>query len=94
MYLNESVSLKEIIHAYAAGLFDGEGCINVSSSGLLNVEIQMTSKDVLDACKKFFGGNICESSLTDYEKDRGHKNRWIWYTNSDEALVFLKLIQQ
>ena len=51
----------ETIHAYFAGFFDGEGCvnfINVGRAATPQVNIGNTVREPLDMAKELFGGNI------------------------------------
>ena len=58
-------------HAWAAGLFEGEGCITTSSNGTYpSLQLEMTDKDIVDRFASIMGvGNV-------RYKDRKDKPSW------------------
>lgn len=85
------MGLNELDAAYAAGLFDGEGCIlisrNPSGSYWLQVRVTNTNRDVLEWFKARFGGCIGVQGAA-----RGHKRArpcWYWSQYSNGAAAFL-----
>ena len=78
--------------SYAAGYFDGEGCIWVYQIGplkvfQLRVSIVSGDKDTIDLFSEIFGGNVnpvkCKSSKI---------NLYRWYRNGAHAHLFLSLV--
>lgn len=71
--------------AWAAGLFEGEGCIHNRASHSIAVSINMTDKDVLEKLSGIYGGKI-----TDLKVRQEHwKPSWIWYLYGANAKDFL-----
>lgn len=74
---------KELINAYTAGFFDGEGCIgtdennrNIPPSIHLNIKISLTDLPTLTKLKQEFGGEI---HIRKKPKGKEHwKQAWNW----------------
>lgn len=91
--------MKDLELAYLAGLFDGEGCIQIShnkpQSGkrteqhTLNCRVAMTNKEAVERFL-ILGGNvhIKKASL----QNPKWKDQWCWTISSNKALAFLKEI--
>ena len=63
-------------HEWAAGLFEGEGCIRQHSVRRCahEVKIKMTDYDVLQRMHQYYGGSLYqESKAHDH-----HKQAWVW----------------
>jgi len=79
---------------YAAGFFDGEGCISVSrlSAGrdrpayLLDGAIGNTYLPILQEFQAQWGGSIAPQKK--YKAQ--HKDRWIWHLHGDNLVRFLQ----
>ena len=82
--------------AYAAGLFDGEGCIHIGSHTTANgatryklvVLIAMTQTAPLLFMQELFGGVVKEKTTP----ANGKKQQWVWALYSHEAVPFLEAI--
>lgn len=83
--------------AYAAGIFDGEGCVGIwgnphvkSRALMLHVHITNTNKEVLDLFAKRFGSTVqLRKPAT-----RKHQAIYRWAINSDHAISFLDQVYQ
>lgn len=78
--------------AWAAGLFDGEGCIMISSNNhrwyRLTVKIGMCHKPALEKLNRLWPGRFRRKLPTHYSK----KVAWYWILESKNAAQFLKVI--
>lgn len=83
--------------AWAAGFFDGEGCVRIQKESvqrrlnlhyLLQVIVVNTDPAPLDALSEWFGGNVHRRDRTD-----GHKTLWWWELGSAAAERFLRAIR-
>ena len=76
---------------YAAGFFDGEGCINVSScrkSSYIRILVVNTNLEILERFKETWGGDINKNV-----KGKEHwKQAYTWKLSHNAAYVFLKEI--
>lgn len=80
---------KEILIAWAAGLFEGEGSFQIGNNKGRGIVISSTDKDVLDRLRDNFGGNIYEIT-----KRKSHwKDAWIWTVRKEEAIKFYQQIK-
>jgi len=85
--------------AYLAGLFDGEGSINIfkqsnkkdriNSGYFLEISIGNTHKGVLQWVLENFGGRLTHNA-EQYTK-RNHRT-WRWRASSNEACAVLKIL--
>ncbi len=83
--------------AYLAGLFDGEGCININhhkpqtgkrtEQHTLRCQVLMTDKDSVELFHKMFFG-----SVSYYPPKTKIKASWKWVVTSNQALEFLQTI--
>jgi hypothetical protein len=81
-------------YAYAAGIIDGEGCIQILHSVLrgtiqswkICIEINMCSKKVLDKMVGLFGGNLKEYGV----RPNMHYKQYRWQVYSKVAYNALK----
>ena len=79
--------IKETDKAYAAGFFDGEGCISISKNGAVDVRVTNTSKCVLDRLVSIFGGSITDRA------QRANKRQYAYSFYGENAVEFLNLIK-
>jgi hypothetical protein len=83
--------------AYAAGLFDGEGCVNITAnrrnanhpSYRVQVVVAMTDHPVLLWLQERWGGNI----YTQKRSAAHHRPGWQWHLAEAESRVFLETIR-
>ena len=80
-------SSKEILYAWAGGLFDGEGTIYCKDNKI-RISVHMTDLDILETFKSNFGGVINDCKK---QKDH-HKQSWRWTLCATNAVSFLKNI--
>ena len=73
--------------AWVAGIFEGEGCVLVTTQGVLWVTVTNTDLRILDELKRICGGDICRGGIT---KTLTHVKRWRHAGSSADA--FLKQI--
>lgn len=91
----------EIFLAWAAGFFDGEGCVFVgprSNGKFHSLFTTVTQQDptALHLLKQRFGGNVTPdrtATSNNYERKRGAVLVWRWKASSVEAHNFLKAIE-
>jgi len=69
--------------AYAAGFFDGEGCISIAKNGAVDVRITNTAKSVLLHLQGIFGGSITSRS------QKVNKAQYAYCFYGEEAITFL-----
>ncbi len=62
--------------AWAAGVFEGEGCIYILKCRphCANLQVSMTDLDILQRLQQLFGGNIYEKK----KQQPHHKPLWTW----------------
>jgi hypothetical protein len=92
------MALTKFDRIYLAGLFDGEGCVNVSvfirgdgrRQMIAALDIGNTNPAVLYWLEENFGGRVAEHGKPGKFDRRQHFYRWQVYTQ--EARVFAKLI--
>lgn len=78
--------IADLVHvsdfAWAAGLFEGEGCITISG-GAPRLKLNSTDQDVVE---RFYGivglGQVREERTY----ARGWKRQWEWYTGAGESV--------
>jgi hypothetical protein len=91
---------KQADIAYAAGLFDGEGCVRIRRlrredrrggiEHMLLTEICNTHLKPIEWLIGHFGGRVYRSSYAD---KRGYKPLWRWTITGARAKPFLELIK-
>ena len=98
--MNKPLTDKEI--CYAAGFFDGEGCISVMKrvarrrygvyfDYAMHVRIANTNFDVLEWLQIRFGGSIYDHTS---KKNRGNRQQsWVLHLHSTKAKEFLLAIE-
>lgn len=79
--------MNDIELSYAAGLFDGEGCITTKwpSRSQLCLEIQMVSKPSIQRFADTFGADCVKA----YEKREGRLKKWRCRIYDTKAIVAL-----
>lgn len=88
----DKVKREDLI--YTAGLFDGEASVGIYSYKrkefyyTMSVRLTNTNLEVLEWLKITFGG-----SVNPYKKKEGRKQAYQWTISSNQALLFLRLIQ-
>ena len=62
--------------AWAAGIFEGEGSINIvpNRPSCASLQVSMTDLDILERLQDIFGGNI----YTKVKQKSQHKQGWTW----------------
>jgi hypothetical protein len=94
---------NELFHAWVAGFFDGEGCIQVTKSKNLQCRfgfssqlyVTLTQQDPrpLTAVKERFGGTIALDKNPHSDDRKTRYQVWRWRLIGQQALEFLKLIR-
>lgn len=79
--------VKETDIAYAAGFFDGEGCISIGKNGSVDARIVNTSKKALLYLQSLFGGSITDRT------QKANKTQYAYSFYGDEAIEFLKVLK-
>ena len=79
--------MKNTDIAYAAGFFDGEGCISIAKNGSVDVRIVNTSKAVLIKLQTLLGGSITDRS------QKINKSQYAYSLYGEEAIKFLKILK-
>lgn len=79
--------MKETDIAYAAGFFDGEGCISIANNGSVDVRITNTSKEVLLKLESIFGGSITNRA------QKVNKTQYAYSFYGENAINFLKILK-
>jgi intein/homing endonuclease len=92
--VDDSIAVDEKTLAYFAGLFDGEGCINVaevkprpgrrSPSFQTVAQVSMTDRRSLDLLLDSFGGSIRRTNKV------GARPIWVWRVYHKAAKLFLE----
>lgn len=82
--------MNDILIAYAAGLFDGEGCVTVKWPRHIQavLEIQMVHLPTLQKFASIVGGQVRKS----YEHRRGRRTQWRWRVHDFEAIRVARLL--
>lgn len=90
----------ELFLAWAAGFFDGEGCVLISekcNGTVYQLFVSVTQQDpaALYLFKQRFGGNVTpdKTATKGYERKRGDVLCWRWKTTSITAHSFLAAIE-
>jgi intein/homing endonuclease len=91
----------DLLLAWIAGFFDGEGCVIVELSNMpecirgkrtsLHATLTQTSTDCLELVKERFGGNI---KVSDVRKENARRwaVQYTWVVRNENALKFLQEI--
>ena len=80
---------KSMELAYVAGLFDGEGCVQIQGPPEridFRLTVSNTHKPVLDLLKEQFGGFVCTNGVSSTPVV------YQWRIGANKALVFAKAI--
>jgi hypothetical protein len=91
----------QLFLAWAAGFFDGEGCVLVSerlNKTVYQLYTTITQQDptALHLIKQRFGGNVTPdktATSNSYYRKRGATLVWRWKASSTEAQAFLLAIE-
>ena len=98
--LTYSVSETEL--AYAAGIIDGEGCVEIrfnnskferhakGTTSRISVSQAEPRYELLEWLQRKFGGSIFEHNRTDREPTHNKSRKWV--TQANQAADFCKLI--
>ena len=84
----------EVLHAYAAGLIDGEGTITLSHNNKRDafrapvVSMTSTTRELVDLMRSEYGGSV----RTHKTYHTRHSDSFIWSVRHDRALAMLRLI--
>jgi len=73
--------------AYAAGFFDGEGCISIAKNGAVDIRITNTAKNVLIKFQNLFGGTIGNRT------QKVNKTQYAYCLYGENAIDFINLIK-
>lgn len=81
--------------AWAAGLFEGEGCFTVSLSqgkyASPRVKLRSTDEDVVRRFHSIMGlGAVREEPY--FSRKSGYKTQWEWYARSSEVIRAIDLL--
>jgi len=71
---------------YAAGFFDGEGCVSIHNYNLV-VRINQVRREVLDELTKAYGGSVISMSPP---RKSTHRQCYAWSLYGQKAYEFLK----
>lgn len=88
MRASDTIQLKTPLGdswAYLAGLFDGEGSINVSR-GTIRLRINMTSEETLRHLEATFGGKLHRRPAPASPR---HKQQWTWSVERQADMRFM-----
>lgn len=84
--------MDETAISYAAGLFDGEGSVNLSSKGkdlkIIRTSVANTCKDLLDFLSDNFGGMVYTKAPR-----MGTRQQYEWVATGQAAISFLRTIR-
>lgn len=70
--------------AWAAGIFEGEGCIMAVKKTAVKLSVEMTDLDVLEAFQMIVGaGNICHKTCTNPKPQWKARYHWQVYNRDD-----------
>ncbi len=79
--------MRDIDIAYAAGFFDGEGCISISKNGAVDIRITNTAKNVLVKFQNLFGGTIGNRT------QKVNKTQYAFCLYGESAIDFINLLK-
>lgn len=86
--------MKRVDLAYIAGIFDGEGCIQIAKRTegkkhhYLRASLSLANEYIPNLFKFHFGGAIYKRDL----RSRGWQIQWSWSVHSRQAGEFLEVI--
>ncbi len=80
--------MTELDIAYAAGFFDGEGCISIAKNGAIEIRVVNTSRKVLEKLESCFGGSITDRT------QKVNKQQYAYSFYGDEGIQFLETIKE
>jgi hypothetical protein len=79
--------------AWAAGLFEGEGCIYERSGGGIKISLSSTDEDIPPRFCRIVRGGTVYGPYRNTERD-GYRRKpfWVWVGESVDALETLRLL--
>ncbi len=86
--------MKKTELAYMAGIFDGEGCVQIvkrtdrNGQHSLRVSLEMANEYIPSLLKFHFGGSVHKRDL----QSRGWQTQWHWVAVSNRAKLFIEAI--
>ncbi len=80
------INCKDSKNIYYAGLFDGEGSVNITISGGLAVTLTMTHYETINELLRYGG------SVNQIKRYANRKAAWRWYAGGKQAYDFLTAI--
>jgi len=83
----DPIKINEVDIAYAAGFFDGEGCISISKNGAVDIRVTNTAKNVLVRLQSIFGGSITNRT------QKANKTQYAYSFYGENAVEFITLIK-
>jgi hypothetical protein len=89
-WVSSAGTIVKLSKAYMAGFFDGEGCVNIAkykNGCYVRVLLVNTNREVLEAFRSCYGGNITEGS--NYKIRKNWKKSWTWRLSYQKAVDFL-----
>lgn len=84
---SDNMKVNETDIAYAAGFFDGEGCISIAKNGAVDIRIVNTSKAVLVRLQSCFGGSITDRA------QKVNKSQYAYSLYGEEGIEFLTVLK-
>lgn len=83
--------MKEIMTAWVAGLFEGEGSFCFHKNIPKSLSITSTDLDVLEKVKNNFGGNIYKENRS--TKKAHWKDAYVWHLSLNKIPEFFEMIK-
>lgn len=84
--LTRRTELLANFNFYAAGFFDGEGCISIGNNGSISCGIVNTNIEILEMFKEIYGGSVSP------RKQKVNKEQFVWRVYGETAISFLETI--
>ena len=77
--------MRDVDVAWLAGLFEGEGCMEIGKNGLTRLSIGMTDQDVVDRVQQLVP---CAGGVSvRLRKDPRHKTMYVWRLSGHERVA-------
>ncbi len=86
--------MKRTDLAYIAGIFDGEGCIQIvkrtdrNGQHSLRASLEMANEFIPNLLQFYFGGSVHKRDF----RSRGWQIQWHWVVSSNKAKLFIEAI--
>jgi hypothetical protein len=77
--------------SYAAGFFDGEGCISFRKNGVwptIRVDANQVDRRPLAYLHSYYGGTLASRNVSKYNPNA--RDIWVWHTSARIALGVLR----